>query len=211
MKAKKAINPAFSSPLPSETRFQRASDSRKRVTEQYFNHFSSPTREGLQEVRKVVTEAVLLEKTVTILQELRDQRDSEKEQRRQVRSVRSILLREIERLKAEWRENKEQRTPPSPSTDWTALPGTEDTVIFNLEPPRHTKEEEDDDQEKDEEEDVLFIEVTSLHNERATPHWQRSSPPIPSSYELSPRRKGLQRRALHDLNSTLLRSIRSVR
>nr|AAK16924.1 DNA transposase ESP4 [Fusarium breviconum]AAK18808.1 putative transposase [Fusarium haematococcum] len=66
MKAKKAVNPAFASLLPSETRFQRASDTAKRVTEEYFDIFSSPTRAGLLEVRKVVTEAVLLEETVTM-------------------------------------------------------------------------------------------------------------------------------------------------
>jgi hypothetical protein len=47
------------------------------------------------------------------LQELHDQQaeviaaDREKEQRRQIRSMRSMLLREIKRLKEEWRENKE--------------------------------------------------------------------------------------------------------
>ncbi|KAJ3454457.1 hypothetical protein MRS44_018351 [Fusarium solani] len=146
MKAKKAVDPAFSSLLPSETRFQRASDTAKQVVEKYRDLLSSPTRAGLREVSKVVIEACLLEETVTMyvddqrkriekryhekkrgkrgkpvgdfahnvsLQELRDQQEEflaetrEKEHRQQIRATRSILLREIEKLKAEWRENKE--------------------------------------------------------------------------------------------------------
>ncbi|KAF5266817.1 hypothetical protein FOXYS1_2335, partial [Fusarium oxysporum] len=146
MRAKKAVDPAFSSLLPSETRFQRASDTAKQVVEKYRNILSSPTPAGLCEVSKVVTEAWLLEETVTMyvadrrkriekryhekkrgkrgkpvghfahntsLQELRDQQEEfladtqEKEYRRQIRATRSILLRQIEKLKAEWREDKE--------------------------------------------------------------------------------------------------------
>ncbi|RYC79008.1 hypothetical protein BFJ63_vAg18109 [Fusarium oxysporum f. sp. narcissi] len=146
MRAKKAVDPALSSLLPSETRFQRASDTVKQVVEKYRDMLSSPTRAGLCEVSKVVTEACLLEETVTIhvddrrkriekryhekkrgkrgkpvgdfahnigLQELCNQQEEflaefqEKEHRRQIRATRSILLREIEKLKAEWRENRE--------------------------------------------------------------------------------------------------------
>ncbi|KAJ0128780.1 Uncharacterized protein HZ326_28122 [Fusarium oxysporum f. sp. albedinis] len=146
MRAKKAVDPAFSSLLPSETRFQRASDTAKQVVEKYRNILSSPTRAGLREVNKVVTEACLLEETVTMyvddrrkriekryhekkrgkrgkpvgdfahnisLQELRDQQQEflagtqEKEHRRQIRATRSTLLRETEKFKAEWREDKE--------------------------------------------------------------------------------------------------------
>ncbi|KAL6365686.1 hypothetical protein LRP88_01687 [Fusarium phalaenopsidis] len=270
IKAKKAVNPAFASLLPSDTRFQRASDTAKRVTEEYLDIFSSLTRAGLQEVRKVVIEAVLLEEIVTMymddrrsriekrynqmkrgkrakpvgdfthsvsLQDLRDQQaeviaaDREKENRRQIRSVRSVLLREIERLKEEWRDNKEvvvdgvkkklqfkkwlkhtgkdkdylsmdtQHTElpqevrdsireathaakPLSAMDWTALPGSDDTVTFNLEPPRQAEEDDEDDEE--EEEDLPLIEITTLHEERATPRWQRSSPPMTPSYESSP-------------------------
>ncbi|RTE68464.1 hypothetical protein BHE90_017158 [Fusarium euwallaceae] len=115
MKAKKAVGPAFSSLLPSETRFQRASDTAKQVVEKYRDLLSSLTRPGLREVSKVVTEACLLDGKVTIvsLPDLREQQEGflaearEKEHRRQIRATRSILLREIEKLKAEWRENKE--------------------------------------------------------------------------------------------------------
>lgn len=47
------------------------------------------------------------------LHALRDQQEEfiaetrEKEHKRQIRSIRSMLLREIEKLKADWRENKE--------------------------------------------------------------------------------------------------------
>ncbi|KAM6506300.1 hypothetical protein FSOLCH5_013290 [Fusarium solani] len=190
------------------------------------------------------------------LQDLRDQQaevitaEREKEQRRQIRSIRSILLREIEKLKEEWRENKEvvvdgvkkklqfkkwlehtgkdkdylsmdtQRSEmtqllnektdgfmidtqlpqevrdsileashaakPLSAMDWTALPGSDDTVTFNLEPPRHAHDEEEDEEEEEEEEDLPLIEVVPLHEGRATPRWQRSSPPMTPSYESSP-------------------------
>ncbi|RSL79819.1 hypothetical protein CEP52_017475 [Fusarium oligoseptatum] len=147
MKAKKAVGPAFSSLLPSETRFQRASDTAKQVVEKYRDLLSSLTRPGLREVSKVVTEACLLDGKVTMyvddrrkriekryhekkrgkkrqrrqtysahsvsLPDLREQQEGflaearEKEHRRQIRATRSILLREIEKPKAEWRENKE--------------------------------------------------------------------------------------------------------
>jgi hypothetical protein len=127
--------------------FVRGIQVRKAVLyEKYRDLLSSPTRAGLREVSKVVTEACLLEETVTMyvddrrkriekryhekkrgkrgkpvgdfahnvsLQELRDQQEEflaetrEKEHKRQIRATRSILLREIEKLKAEWRENKE--------------------------------------------------------------------------------------------------------
>jgi hypothetical protein len=52
--------------------------------------------------------------------------------------------------------------------DWSALPGSDDTITFNLEPPRHAKEEKEE--EEEEEEDLPLIEVAPLHNGRATPH-----------------------------------------
>jgi hypothetical protein len=66
VKTRKAVDPAFSSLLPSESRFQRASDTAKHVAEKYHDLLSSPTRSGLRQVGKIVTEAVLLESTVTM-------------------------------------------------------------------------------------------------------------------------------------------------
>ncbi|KAI8410936.1 hypothetical protein FOFC_07530 [Fusarium oxysporum] len=146
LKAKKAVDPAFASLLPLETRFQVASDTVKHMREGYHDILSSPTRAGLRQVSNVMNEAALLETTIKMyaddrrsriekqyykrkrgkaakpvgeyslnvsLQEIRDQQEEfigethAKEEKRQIRSTRSILLREIERLKTEWRENKE--------------------------------------------------------------------------------------------------------
>ncbi|RTE67834.1 hypothetical protein BHE90_017792, partial [Fusarium euwallaceae] len=64
MKARQAINPAFASLLPDDARFQRASDVTKHMSEKYSHLLSSPTRGELRQVRKVVTEALLLHETV---------------------------------------------------------------------------------------------------------------------------------------------------
>lgn len=61
-RAKKVVNPAFSSLLPLETRFQRASGTTKEVMEKYRNILSSLTYAGHHEVSKVVIEAYPLEK-----------------------------------------------------------------------------------------------------------------------------------------------------
>ncbi|KAM6508499.1 hypothetical protein FALCPG4_19005 [Fusarium falciforme] len=65
LQAKQAINPAFASLLPHDSRFQTAADTAKHLSECYGDTFSSPTRAGLRQIRKVVTEAVILESTVT--------------------------------------------------------------------------------------------------------------------------------------------------
>ena len=58
---------------------------------------------------------------------------------------------------------------PLSAMDWTALPGSDDTVTFNLEPPRHADDEEEDEEEEEvEEEDLPLIEVAPLHEGRAT-------------------------------------------
>ncbi|RYC78602.1 hypothetical protein BFJ63_vAg18523 [Fusarium oxysporum f. sp. narcissi] len=120
--AKKAVDSAFSSLLPSETRFQRASDTAKQVVEKYRDILSSPTRAGLCErIEKRYHEKKRGKRGKPVgdfahnisLQELRDQQEEflaesqEKEHRRQIRATRSILLLDIEKLKVEWRENKE--------------------------------------------------------------------------------------------------------
>ncbi|KAJ4175846.1 hypothetical protein NW767_015646 [Fusarium falciforme] len=65
LQAKQAIDPAFASLLPQESRFQAAADTAKRLSDRYGDTFSSPTRAGLRQIRNVVTEAVVLESTVT--------------------------------------------------------------------------------------------------------------------------------------------------
>ncbi|RKK65555.1 hypothetical protein BFJ69_g16180 [Fusarium oxysporum] len=66
LKAKKAVDPAFSFLLPKETRFQVASDTTKCIRERYHDTLSSPTMAGLQQVSLVLSEAVLLETTVKL-------------------------------------------------------------------------------------------------------------------------------------------------
>lgn len=63
-KQREAINPAFSSLLPRETRFHQASTSVHQAREKYGNLMSSPTREGLRQASLVVTEACALENHV---------------------------------------------------------------------------------------------------------------------------------------------------
>ncbi|KAI8654437.1 HTH CENPB-type domain-containing protein [Fusarium keratoplasticum] len=65
LQAKQAVDPAFASLLPQESRFQAAADTAKRLSDRYGDTFSSPTRAGLRQIRNVVTEAVVLESTVT--------------------------------------------------------------------------------------------------------------------------------------------------
>ncbi|QYT04663.1 hypothetical protein H0G86_011567 [Trichoderma simmonsii] len=60
-KQQEAINPAFSSLLPKETRFHQASASIRQAREKYGDIISSPTREGLRQASLVVTEACTLE------------------------------------------------------------------------------------------------------------------------------------------------------
>ncbi|RKK74042.1 hypothetical protein BFJ69_g8781 [Fusarium oxysporum] len=146
LKAKKTVNPAFLSLLPSETRFTTASATAQRLRDQYHDILSSPTRQGLMHIQKIVNEAILLEKHVlenvndrrtriekryyerkrgkraqgasdyinTIsLQELREQQDEyvaesqKKSIRSEIRQQRSQLIRELEALKQEWRDNRE--------------------------------------------------------------------------------------------------------
>ncbi|KAJ4073619.1 hypothetical protein NW761_014215 [Fusarium oxysporum] len=146
LKAKKTINPAFLSLLPSETRFTTASATTQHLRDQYHDILSSPTRQGLMHIQKIVNEAILLEKHIlenvnnrrihiekryykrkrgkraqgasdyinTIsLQELREQQDKyvaesqKKSIRSEIRQQRSQLIRELEALKQEWRDNRE--------------------------------------------------------------------------------------------------------
>ncbi|RYC77206.1 hypothetical protein BFJ63_vAg19920, partial [Fusarium oxysporum f. sp. narcissi] len=146
LKMKKTINPAFLSLLPSETRFTTASATAQRLRDRYHDILSSPTRQGLMHVQKIVSEAILLEDHLTrhvddrrariekryherkrgkrargasdyintvSLQELRKQQDEyiaesqKKSIRSEIRQQRSQLIRELEALKQEWRDNKE--------------------------------------------------------------------------------------------------------
>lgn len=63
-KQREAINPAFSSLLPKETRFHQALTSIHEAREKYGDLMSSPTSEGLRQASFVVTEACTLEKHV---------------------------------------------------------------------------------------------------------------------------------------------------
>jgi hypothetical protein len=146
LKGKQAVDPAFISLLPHESRFSIASDTAKRVGERYHEIFSSPTRQGMKHIRNIVSEAIMLAGIVNdytedrqgritkrynqrkrgkrakavgdyflnvSLQDLRDQQakflaeGEKKDLRQQLRSTRSLIIREMDKLKAEWRENKE--------------------------------------------------------------------------------------------------------
>ncbi|KLO97764.1 Uncharacterized protein Y057_13245 [Fusarium fujikuroi] len=148
LQAKKCIDPASNSLLPQETRFSTASDTAKHIhiSERYHNILCSPPRLGLQHIRNIVNEAILIEDIIKkyiedrrrriekrydkrkggkrakpvgdyirniSLQELRDQQEQfiikgrEKERKPQIRSTRSIIIWEMERLKEDWRANKE--------------------------------------------------------------------------------------------------------
>jgi hypothetical protein len=149
MKAQQAVDPAFASLLPGETRFQRASDVTRHISERYAHVLSSPTRGQLRQVKKVVTEAVHLSNTVTAyvddrrarvekvynqkkpgkrgrpygdfskslsLAQLREQRDKweaegpEKLMRAEQRHQRPFIIKEMNDIKASWRENKQGKT-----------------------------------------------------------------------------------------------------
>jgi hypothetical protein len=62
---KQAVDPAYNSLLPPETRFSAASDTARHVGERYHDVFSSPTRQGLKHIRNIVNEAILLEDVIT--------------------------------------------------------------------------------------------------------------------------------------------------
>jgi hypothetical protein len=182
------------------------------------------------------------------LQEIRDQQESfiaetrAKEGKSQLRTARSIAIREIERFKSEWRDNKEvivngvlkklqfkkwlqhtgkdkdylsmdtQRSKmtellnektdgfmidtqlpqevresirnanfagkPLNAVDWSALPGSDDSVIFQLTHPL-ASEESDKEEEEEEEEEILPLLDLSCLNDVEMP----SSPPCLPNHE----------------------------
>jgi hypothetical protein len=61
LKTHKAINPALSSLLPAENRFPLASNIVRDVSNRYYDILSSLTLRGLESVRKIVSEAIMLE------------------------------------------------------------------------------------------------------------------------------------------------------
>ncbi|PNP55196.1 hypothetical protein FNYG_15547 [Fusarium nygamai] len=146
LKTRQAIDPALSSLLPAENRFPIASDTARDVGNRYHEILGSPTLRGLESIRKIGNEAIVLEDIVrnhvedrrariekryhqrkrgkrarpvgdyihnVSLQELRDQHaefvkaGDEAQQRSQLRNLRSFTIRQMEEIKAEWRENKE--------------------------------------------------------------------------------------------------------
>ncbi|KAG7407488.1 hypothetical protein Forpe1208_v013118 [Fusarium oxysporum f. sp. rapae] len=64
LKTRKAIDPALSSLLPAENRFPLASDTARDISNRYHDILSSPTLRGLESVRKIVSEAIVLEDIV---------------------------------------------------------------------------------------------------------------------------------------------------
>ncbi|PCD22282.1 hypothetical protein AU210_016072 [Fusarium oxysporum f. sp. radicis-cucumerinum] len=64
LKTCKAIDPALSSLLPEESRFPLASDTARDIGNRYHDILSSPTLRGLESVRKIVNEAIVLEEIV---------------------------------------------------------------------------------------------------------------------------------------------------
>ncbi|TXB97180.1 hypothetical protein FocTR4_00012005 [Fusarium oxysporum f. sp. cubense] len=64
LKTRKAIDPALSSLLPEESRFPLASDTARDIGNRYHDILSSPTLRGLESVRKIVNEAIVLEEIV---------------------------------------------------------------------------------------------------------------------------------------------------
>ncbi|EXL39822.1 hypothetical protein FOCG_17583 [Fusarium oxysporum f. sp. radicis-lycopersici 26381] len=64
LKTHKAINPALSSLLPAENQFPLASDTARDINNRYHDILSSPALRGLESVRKIVSEAIMLEDIV---------------------------------------------------------------------------------------------------------------------------------------------------
>ncbi|KAM4067629.1 DDE superfamily endonuclease [Hirsutella rhossiliensis] len=60
LKLRQAVNPAYASLLPKETRFEQAVDTVRHIKHRYNDLLSSPTRNGLSNVTRTVTEASLL-------------------------------------------------------------------------------------------------------------------------------------------------------
>ncbi|KJZ67993.1 hypothetical protein HIM_09030 [Hirsutella minnesotensis 3608] len=64
LRQQRLVNPAYNSVLPNEARFQIAADTTNRLRQRYHDVLSSPTREGLRQTAKVVTEALILQSQV---------------------------------------------------------------------------------------------------------------------------------------------------
>ncbi|KAF5131517.1 hypothetical protein E5D57_007872 [Metarhizium anisopliae] len=60
LRQRKRINPAYTSLLPSETRFQVAADAANDIRERYHDILSSPSREGLRQIANVSAESIML-------------------------------------------------------------------------------------------------------------------------------------------------------
>ncbi|KAJ0126580.1 Uncharacterized protein HZ326_30314, partial [Fusarium oxysporum f. sp. albedinis] len=128
LKSKQAVDPAYNSLLPPETRFLAASDTARHVGEisrclQFPNSLGTQTHpqhrqrsyiaRGCGNKRKRGNRAKPVGDYIHYmrLKELRDQQEEsitdgrEKDRKPQIRSTRSIILREMESLKEEWRAN----------------------------------------------------------------------------------------------------------
>ncbi|SCO92428.1 uncharacterized protein FRV6_16556 [Fusarium oxysporum] len=103
LKTRKAIDPALSSLLPEENRFPLASDTARDIGNRYHDILSSPTLRGLESVRKIVNEAIVLEEIVRNHVEDRRARIEKRYHQRK----RGKRARPMEEIKAEWRANKE--------------------------------------------------------------------------------------------------------
>ncbi|KJZ70330.1 hypothetical protein HIM_10298 [Hirsutella minnesotensis 3608] len=60
LRARQAVNPAYESLLPEESRFQHAANAIRSIEEKYLDLLSSPTRAGLRSARRAVIEAVTM-------------------------------------------------------------------------------------------------------------------------------------------------------
>ncbi|KAG7408966.1 hypothetical protein Forpi1262_v017895 [Fusarium oxysporum f. sp. raphani] len=107
LKTRKAIDPALSSLLPAENRFPLASDTARDVSNRYHDILSSPTLRGLESVRKIVSEAIVLEDIVRKKARQASKTGNKAQQRLQLRNLRSFAIRQMKEIRDEWRKKKE--------------------------------------------------------------------------------------------------------
>ncbi|KAI7772853.1 hypothetical protein LZL87_013970 [Fusarium oxysporum] len=103
LKTRKAIDPALSSLLPAENRFPLASDTARDVSNRYHDILSSLTLRGLESVRKIVSEAIVLEDIVRNHVEDRQGRIEKRYHQRK----RGKRAKPMEEIRDEWRKKKE--------------------------------------------------------------------------------------------------------
>ncbi|KAJ3461129.1 hypothetical protein MRS44_011996 [Fusarium solani] len=180
LQSKQAINLAFASLLPHDSRFQTAADTAKHLSERYSDTFSSPTRAGLRQIHKVITEAVILESIVTAYVDNRrariEKRYNAKKRGKRVNLVsdfsHNISLQEIreqqEEVIAETRQKEEKAQVCN------------DSITFQLDPAPPNEEEEEEEEEEDNDDLPLFKPPPYLPEIPSSPPVTASSPRLPS-------------------------------